>query len=136
MDGGSEEGGRPRGGFDARLTLVLYVRLLALIFILSGLSRWATVLGLTGPEDGFMSLPGQLVVATIFFAVTDLVAAVGLWLLAPWGTVVWLIDALTETTLNTLFSDIYGMDPGLVAFHVASVVIYALLTFLYERSRT
>ncbi len=29
-------------------------------------------------------------VATVFFAVIDLVAAVGLWLAAPWGAVVWL----------------------------------------------
>lgn len=136
MIGGSEDATPPRRGFDPRLALVLYMRLLSVVFILSGLSRWALVVGLAAPPEGFLSMPGQVVVATVFFAVTDLVAAVGLWLLAPWGAVVWMIDALTETTLNTLFSDVYGMDRGLIAFHVGAVVVYAILTFLHERSRS
>ena len=135
VGGGGEEARQPRSGFDAGLSLVIYVRLLAVVFILSGLSRWATVLGITAPNGDFLSMPGHKVVATVFFAVADLVAAVGLWLLAPWGAVVWMIDALTETALNTLFSDVYGQDQKLVAFHVGSVLIYAILTYIYERTR-
>ena len=41
----------------------------------------------------FPDVSAAVVAATIFFAVLDLVAAVGLWLVAPWGGVVWLLTA-------------------------------------------
>jgi hypothetical protein len=93
------------------------------------------VLGPLAPGGDFLNLPMPLVVATIFFAVCDLVAAVGLWLLASWGTVVWLIAALTETVLHTVFQKMFPLDPKLIAFHLVSVVIYACLTIIYERTR-
>ena len=34
--------------------------------------------------------------ATIFFAVLNPVAAVGLWLVAPWGGVVWLLTLIAQ----------------------------------------
>ncbi|WP_075214563.1 DUF6163 family protein [Mongoliimonas terrestris] len=124
----------PRGsGFDARLLLVIYVRALSAIFILSGLQRWGVILGPLAPGGDFLGLPGQVMVATVFFSVFDLVAAVGLWLLASWGTVVWLISALTEVVLHTVFRDTFGLDLTLVGFHAATVFIYAALTALYER---
>ena len=39
---------------------------------------------------------------TIFFAVIDLVAAIGLWLTAAWGGVVWLIAAGSQLMLSWL----------------------------------
>lgn len=121
--------------FDARLALVIAVRVLSVVFIVSGLKRWGIILGPLAPDGSFANLPTELAVATIFFSVADLVAAVGLWLLASWGTVVWLITALTEVVLHSLFRDLFGFDPFLISFHVTSVFIYALLTYLYERSR-
>lgn len=133
MDSRTEDA-LPRGsGFDARLLLVIYVRALSAIFILSGLQRWGVILGPLAPEGNFLGLPGQMMVATVFFSVFDLVAAVGLWLLASWGTVVWLISALTEVVLHTVFRDTFGLDLTLVGFHAATVFIYAALTALYER---
>ncbi|WP_181703605.1 DUF6163 family protein [Chthonobacter albigriseus] len=122
-------------GFDPRLALVIMVRILAMLFMASGLQRWAVVLGPLAPKGDFLSLPTEQMVATVFFAVTDLVAAVGLWLLASWGTVVWLISALTEVVLKSFFREIFGYDPAIIVFHGATVVMYAVLTWLYERSR-
>lgn len=138
-------GGDPRGvdgldlGFakriDARLTLVVYVRFLSAIFLIAGLGRWGTILGLGVPGGDFLAQPSPYVVATMFFAVADLVAAVGLWLLASWGTVVWMISALTETALYGAFRPQFGSNYTLMAFHIGSVALYALLTAYYERSR-
>lgn len=121
--------------FDARLALVLAVRVLAVVFIVSGLKRWGIILGPLAPGGDFQNLPIEPAVSTIFFSVADLVSAVGLWLLASWGTVVWLITALTEVVLHSAFRAIFGFEPALIAFHVGSVFIYAVLTFFYERSR-
>jgi hypothetical protein len=132
-NGDDQGGGLSR--FDARLTLIVYVRVLSAVFLVAGLQNWARLLGLTDVGSDLLAQPTPFIVATLFFAVTDLVAAVGLWLLASWGTVVWMIAALTETTLHLAFNDVFGSDLALVVFHVGSVLIYAGLTYLYERSR-
>jgi hypothetical protein len=125
-----------RVAFDARFALVVYVRVLSVIFLVSGLRGWALVLGPLAPGGDFLSLPTPLIVAAVFFCVCDLVAAVGLWLLASWGTVVWLIAALAETVLHTVFAKMFGVDILLVLFNVVTVIAYTVLTVLYERQRT
>jgi hypothetical protein len=120
---------------DPRTALVVYVRVLSVVFLVSGLRRWAVLLGPLAPGGDVFNMPTELVVAVGAFAVIELVAAVGLWLLASWGTVVWLISALAESVLHLLFSEIYGYSPGLVAFHVVTVTVYAGLTIVYERER-
>lgn len=135
MDGEGKQSGAGRMGFDTRLTLVVYVRVLSMVFIASGLRRWAIILGPLAPGGDFLALPVPVIVATVFFAAFDLVAAVGLWLLASWGTVVWLISALTETALHTAFRDLFPLDYGLIAFHIMTVLVYGALTILYERYR-
>ena len=46
--------------------------------------------------------------ATVFFAVIDLVAAVGLWLAAPWGAVVWLTSVVSMAVVEVFFPQVYG----------------------------
>lgn len=121
--------------FDARLTLVIYVRFLSAVFLFAGLFRWATILGFGVPGGDFLSQPSPVIVATLFFAVADLVAAVGLWLLASWGTVVWMISALTETALYGAYNPQFGSNYPLMAFHIGTVAVYALLSAYYERTR-
>jgi hypothetical protein len=120
---------------DARTALVLYVRVLAIAFLVSGLRRWAIILGPLAPGGDFFNLSPEWTVAIGFFAVFELVAAVGLWLLASWGTVVWLIAATTEVVLHTVFRDIFGFEPVILAFHAVTFTIYAILTFFYERAK-
>jgi Family of unknown function (DUF6163) len=125
----------PGSRLDMRLALVIYVRILAVVFLASGLQNWAILLGPLSPDGNFLSQPLALVVATIFFAVFNLVAGVGLWLLSSWGTVVWLMTALTETALHAAFRPMFEFQPALIGFHVGSVLIYLVLTWLYERNR-
>lgn len=121
--------------FDARLTLVIYVRFLSTVFLVAGLLRWATILGFGIPGGNFLTLSSPVIVATLFFAVADLVAAVGLWLLASWGTVVWMISALTETALYSAYNPQFGRNYPLMIFHIGTVAIYAVLSAYYERTR-
>lgn len=121
--------------FDPRLALIVYVRVLSTVFLVSGLQNWGRILGSSAPEGNFLDLPAPVIVATLFFAVAELVAAVGLWLLASWGTVVWMVSALTECVLHGAFPALFGQDWTLIAFHIASVAVYGALIFLYERSR-
>ena len=84
-------GGRPestRFGF----ALVGFMRVIAAVWIAQGLLQWTAVLS-TGPGglSPFATLAPPAMVAAVFFAVVDFVAAIGLWLAAPWGGVIWLV---------------------------------------------
>ena len=68
--------------------LVLFLRIMAVISIVKGLYHWAQVTGfIGGEEEAFENQSMAWQTATIYFAVIELVAAVGLWLATPWGAV-------------------------------------------------
>src|SRR4030088_1833192 len=98
----AEEEKNSVGVWTARL--VLFLRIMAGVSMLKGLFHWAAVCGFIGAADGgFLGHGPQWQTATIFFAVIDLVAAVGLWLAAPWGAVVWLTSAVSMAVINMFF---------------------------------
>mgnify|MGYP000355435931 CR=1 FL=1 len=57
------------------LLLVLFMRVVAGLWILQGLVQWQIVL--TAPSDLFSTIPTPTAVAIVYFAVMDLLAAVG-----------------------------------------------------------
>src|ERR1700726_5170564 len=68
--------------------LVLFLRFMAGLSVIKGLYHWAQVTGfIGGEEDAFENQPMAWQTATVYFAVIELVAAVGLWLATPWGAV-------------------------------------------------
>ena len=79
----------PDGGFKGpmrfRLVLVVFMRILSAVWIFRGLVRWMAIL--TPTQGGFETIAAPAQIAVVFFAVFDLIAAVGLWLAAPWGGV-------------------------------------------------
>jgi hypothetical protein len=89
--------------------LVLFLRAMAAISILKGLYHWAQVCGLfAAPGNGFEAQSIAWQTATIFFAVIDLVAAVGLWLAAAWGAVIWLTAVASMLAVEIFFPQVFG----------------------------
>src|SRR6202795_2912326 len=83
--------------------VVLFLRIMAVVSIAKGLYHWAQVTGfIGGEEEAFENQSMAWQTATIYFAVIELVAAVGLWLATPWGAVVWLntVGAVAEVRLE------------------------------------
>jgi len=56
-----------------------------------------------GEEDAFENQPMAWQTATVYFAVIELVAAVGLWLATPWGAVVWLTTVVSMAVIELMF---------------------------------
>jgi hypothetical protein len=124
----------PQARWTARL--ILYVRIMAVASMLKGLYHWALVCGVGSGLDSYFELaPLPWRAATIFFAVIDLVAAVGLWLAAAWGGVVWLTAAISMAAVEVLFPQIYGGAVWVVSAELASVSIYLVLALLAGRER-
>jgi uncharacterized membrane protein (DUF2068 family) len=87
--------------------LVLFLRVMAGFSLLKGLFHWAHVCGI-GTDDLFEYHSIAWQTATVFFAVIDLVAAVGLWLVAAWGAVVWLMSITSMLVVDMFFPQVFG----------------------------
>ena len=118
------EGDRSIGRWTRRL--VLFLRVMAAISMLKGLYHWAQVCGIGfGSTQPFESHSIAWQTATVFFAVIDLVAAVGLWLAAAWGAVIWLTAVASMLAVEIFFPQVFGggwltglLEGGLLALYL------------------
>ncbi len=88
--------------------LVLFLRVMSGVSMLKGLYHWAQVCGIGAGGDLFENHSIAWQTATVFFAVIDLVAAVGLWLAAAWGAVIWLTSVASMLVLVIFFPQVFG----------------------------
>jgi hypothetical protein len=128
--------GEPSGEVWAS-RLVLFLRVMAALALVKGLYYWAIVCGVGAPTpQGFDSYAMPYQSATVFFAVIDLVAAVGLWLAAPWGAVVWLTSVISMAAVEALFPQIYGGRLWVILVELSLLALYLLLALLAAREHT
>jgi hypothetical protein len=132
---GAIAGREPTGVWTGRL--VLFLRVMAGLSMLKGLYHWAAVLGVGEDPSGF-GFEANLTswqAATIFFAVIDLVAAVGLWLAAAWGGVVWLTASISMAAIEAFFPQIFGGRIWMMAIELAGILAYVGIALMaaYER---
>jgi len=113
--------------------LVVFLRVMAVASMLKGLYHWAAVCGFVGEAGGFEAHAQSWQATTVFFSVIDLVAAVGLWLVAPWGAVVWLTSTVTMIMIQLFFDQVYGTDLITVAAGVVAILSYLILSLLAAR---
>jgi hypothetical protein len=116
--------------------LVLFLRVMAVLSIAKGLYHWAQVTGFAGGEDeAFESQSMAWQAATVYFAVIELVAAVGLWLATPWGAVVWLTTVVSMAVIELMFPGIYGGSVLVVAIEAVMLAAYLALAWMAARER-
>jgi hypothetical protein len=120
---------------EARWTgrLVIFLRVMAVLSMAKGLYHWAIVCGVIGPPDGFEYQPTPWQTATVFFAVIDLVAAVGLWLAAAWGAVVWLTACVSMAAVEVFFPQVYG--GRLLVVGIEAVLLFSYLFLAIQSAR-
>ena len=131
----ADEGGREGKQWSG--WLAVFLRVMAGLSLCKGLYHWAIICGVNAPlPSGFDAYPVPYQVATVFFAVIDLVAGVGLWLAAPWGAVVWLTSIISMAAVEVLFPQIYGTSILLVLFELSLLGTYLLLVMQAAREQT
>ncbi len=133
LDPVQESAQRPRTGVWTT-RLVWFLRSMAVLSLLKGLVHWSVVVGVgDGPDNSFTmhSLPWQT--ATVFFAVIDLVAAVGLWLAAVWGAVVWLTASVSMAAVEVFFPQVYGGRMLVVLLEIVLLGCYVGLAVMSAR---
>ncbi|RYE33676.1 MAG: hypothetical protein EOP23_07895 [Hyphomicrobiales bacterium] len=116
-----------------RLVLVWFLRLLSAFWLAKGLTAWMVIFGLPGnPQPPFENRLLSYQAIIVYFAVIDLVAAVGLWLTSTWGGVLWLLAAISQMLLGFLFPRFVPMTAWLVGLYIALIAVYFLATWAAE----
>jgi Family of unknown function (DUF6163) len=116
--------------------LMLFLRVMSGVSLCKGLYHWAVICGIGAPlPSGFDSHSTPYQVATVFFAVIDLVAGVGLWLAAPWGAVVWLTSVISMAAVELLFPQIYGGNIWVIVAEVMLLGVYLWLALMAAREQ-
>ena len=116
--------------------LVLFLRIMAAVSLIKGLYHWSQVCGIGVPHaQAFESRGVAWQTATVFFAVLDLVAAVGLWLAAAWGAVVWLTSVVSMAAVELFFPNVYGGSLFIVLVEFTLLVMYLGLAIKSAQER-
>lgn len=110
--------------------LTWFLRISACLWLAKGILSWMTIIGVNGTFEG-RSLTFQATV--VYFAVLDLVAAVGLWLLSTWGGVLWLLAVMSHVTLAFFFPKIVPLNTTVLAGFGVMIMLYILLSWQASR---
>ena len=116
--------------------LVLFLRVMAVVSLIKGLYHWAEITGFVGTDDEMFEAQAlSWQTATVYFAVIELVAAVGLWLATPWGAVLWLTTVVSVAVIEMMFPSIYGGSIAVVLFEIVLLFVYLGLAWMASRER-
>ena len=110
------------------ILLVIFMRLIAVLWIVQGLAQWQVMLFVDGMLFDRVSTP--VGIAVIFFSVVDLLAAVGLWLATPWGGVLWILVAFAQCVVAIALPDFFEGGRLVVALNAVLVGLYLFVTYM------
>lgn len=113
--------------------LVTMMRTVAALWFLLGIIYWLRII-MPG-EAPLDALPVDVAVVIVFFAVANLAAAIGLWLAAPWGGVLWLIAAVAELAASWFMPAYIRGGPTIWLLYSALILAYLVFTWLAARER-
>ncbi|WP_445500586.1 DUF6163 family protein [Microvirga sp. G4-2] len=126
---------RPSAPAAMRWSFILtwFMRVLAILWIMKGLSSWAVILGIWTPAGQFEARTMGYQTTIIYFALIDLVAAVGLWMASTWGGIMWLLAVMSHLILAAFFPTIVASSLLTILFFLTLIAIYIAVSWLAAR---
>ncbi|MEZ0170536.1 DUF6163 family protein [Microvirga sp. TS319] len=123
---------RPAAPASMRWGFVLtwFMRVLAIIWIMKGLSSWSVILGIWTPAGQFEARSTGYQAMIIYFALIDLIAAVGLWMAGTWGGIMWLLAVMSHLILAAFFPSIVSSGILTIVFFLTLVAVYVAVSWL------
>ncbi|QFR32288.1 DUF6163 family protein [Ancylobacter sp. TS-1] len=117
-----------------QVRVLLYLRCLAGFLMVKTVYSWTLICGVwDGDTSRFEMLSTAAQAAVIWAAIMNPVAAVGLWLGASWGVVLWLVTAMVQILINASAPEGVGRLMIVAAIETVLVAGYAFLTFKAAR---
>lgn len=107
------------------MILLVFMRVVAVLWIVKGLLHWAYIIGLgeAGFADMRLSRQGLLMLMAVF----DLVAAVGMWMASSWGAALWIVVLFIEGGAPFWFPDLSFSVGDTILAAIAGVVYLTLV---------
>jgi hypothetical protein len=124
---GAEAASQAKAAVRWQLLLVWFMRIVALLWLVQGFSHWHSILAPS--PSALQSLPPLSASALAGFAVLDLLAAVGLWLVTPWGGVLWILTVAAQMAAIVFLPGFFASGRLILAIDAALVVGYFVITF-------
>lgn len=104
-----------------------FLRLVAMFCLIFGVFYWIRLVGMyDGLNWRFDLMPVHWKIAASSLAVLFPFAAIGLWLMASWGPVLWFFCAATETVMYIWRGDLFAYRPTIAITHGVIAAIYVL----------
>ena len=114
--------------------VLIYLRGRAGFLLLKTIYSWTLICGVwDGDTSRFEGLSMAAQAAVIWAAIMNPVAAIGLWLGASWGVVLWLVTAMVQIIINASAPEGVGRLFILAAVETVLVAVYAFLTYKAAR---
>lgn len=105
---------------------VWFQRIVAVYCLVFGVTYWVRLIGFYDGEDWrFDLMPYYWQAASASLSVLYPIAAIGLWMTASWGPVIWFSCAAAEIVMFFAFNELFGLHYGLIAAHALVAVSYA-----------
>lgn len=128
------------GPTNAELAFYWFHRVIAAYCLMFGVLYWVRLIGIyDGAAWRFDLMPVHWQVASVTLAALFPFAAIGLWMLASWGPVVWFICATAEAVMYIGFPHLFGEKMLIVVSHVCVALVYAgirLAVYFQQRAET
>lgn len=130
------EGRRDLRPTAAEQAFVWFQRIIAAYCLLFGILYWIRLIGYNdGSLWRFDLMPVPWQVASVTLAVMYPFAAIGLWMLASWGPVIWFICAVSETIMFIVFPAQFGYRISIVASHALVIALYCTFRIVIRMQR-
>lgn len=124
------ENQRDDQGLRWNTVLVWFMRALSIAWLIKGLAAWSIILGLSSGLAPFEGGSTGYQAGLIYFAVIDLLAAVGLWLTSTWGGVLWLLAVMSHLILAVFFPRFVQNSAILIALFIFGIMLYLTISWL------
>lgn len=102
----------------------LYLRILAVFYSAGAILHLLDVFNL---RLEFSSMNPTWKAWTVYLLIFDSVSALGLWRQKSWGTILFLVVALSQLMVYTSFTHLFGNQYPLVIFHLLTLTIFVFL---------
>lgn len=100
-------------------------RAVAVLELAKGLFHWTVLLG---GGAAFVDMPAAFRVATVYFAVLNPVAGIGMWLTSSWGAVLWLVAAASQAALCIVMPGVFGHLWPVAMIEIVAACCYVWFT--------
>ncbi len=109
----------------AEAGFIWFLRVVAAFCLIFGVFYWIRLVGMyDGLNWRFDLMPVHWKIAASSLAVLFPFAAIGLWLMASWGPVLWFVCAAVETLMYVVRADLFTYKPTIALTHGLIAVIY------------